>query len=79
MLATVVVIGATLAQVAWLKARRRKVDLMLWVSLVLVVVLGGATIYFRSETFIKWKPSVLYWAMGLALWLSPGCCSVATC
>ena len=33
---------------------------MLWVSLVLVVVLGGATIYFHSETFIKWKPSVLY-------------------
>jgi intracellular septation protein A len=71
LLATVVVILATLAQVAWLKARRQKVDTMLWVSLGLVVVLGGATIYFQSETFIKWKPSALYWAMGLALWLSP--------
>jgi intracellular septation protein len=71
LLATVVVILATLAQVIWLKARRHKVDTMLWVSLVLVVVLGGATIYFQSETFIKWKPSALYWAMGLALWLSP--------
>jgi intracellular septation protein len=67
----VVVIAATLAQVLLLKGRGRKVDAMLWVSLVLVVVLGGATIYFQSETFIKWKPSVLYWAMGLALWLSP--------
>jgi intracellular septation protein len=36
---------------------------MLWVSLALVVVLGGATIYFHSETFIKWKPTLLYWAM----------------
>jgi intracellular septation protein len=71
LLATVVVIAATLAQVAWLKAKGRKVDTMLWVSLGLVVVLGGATIYFQSETFIKWKPSALYWAMGLALWLSP--------
>ena len=71
LLATVVVIVATLAQVLWLKARRQKVDTMLWVSLGLVVVLGGATIYFQSETFIKWKPSALYWAMGLALWLSP--------
>ena len=71
MLATVVVILATLAQVAFLKARGRKVDTMLWVSLVLVVVLGGLTIYFHSETFIKWKPSGLYWAMGLALWLTP--------
>jgi intracellular septation protein len=71
LLATVVVILATLAQVAWLKLRGRKVDTMLWISLFLVVVLGGLTIYFHSDTFIKWKPSVLYWVMGLALWLSP--------
>jgi intracellular septation protein len=71
LLATVAVIVATLAQVAWLKLRGKRVDTMLWVSLVLVVVLGGATIYFHSDTFIKWKPSVLYWAMGLAFWLSP--------
>ncbi len=71
MLATVVVIVATLALVAWLKLSRRKVDTMLWVSLALVVVLGGLTIWFHSETFIKWKPSVLYWAMGMAFWLSP--------
>ncbi|MFM8770364.1 MAG: septation protein A [Rubrivivax sp.] len=71
LLATVVVIAATLAQVAWLKLRGRKVDTMLWVSLTLVVVLGGLTVWFHSETFIKWKPSVLYWAMGLSLWLSP--------
>jgi len=71
LLATVVVIAATLAQVMWLKSRGRRIDTMLWVSLVLVVLLGGATIYFHSETFIKWKPSVLYWAMGLSFWLSP--------
>jgi len=70
LLATVVVIFATLAQVAWLKARGKKVDLMLWISLVLVVVLGGLTIWFHNETFIKWKPSGLYWAMGLAFWIS---------
>jgi intracellular septation protein len=33
-------------------------------------VLGGATIWFHDPTFIKWKPSVLDWAMALALWLS---------
>jgi intracellular septation protein len=71
LLATVVVILATLAQVGWLKTRGRKVDPMLWVSLVLVVVLGGMTVWFHNQTFIKWKPSVLYWAMGSALWLSP--------
>ena len=70
LLATVVVIAATLAQVTWLKLSGRKVDLMLWVSLSLVVVLGGLTVWLHSETFIKWKPSVLYWAMGTALWVS---------
>lgn len=70
LLATIVVIIATLLQVATLKVLRRKVDVMLWVSLGLVVVLGGATIWFHSETFIKWKPSVLYWFMGLAFWVS---------
>ncbi len=67
LLATVVVIVATLAQIIWLKARGRKVDTMLWVSLGLVTVLGSATIYFHSETFIKWKPTLLYWLMGSAL------------
>jgi intracellular septation protein len=70
LLATVVVILATLAQVAYLKLRGRKVDLMLWVSLGLVVTLGGLTVWFHNETFIKWKPSGLYWTLGLVLWTS---------
>jgi intracellular septation protein len=70
LLATVVVIVATLVQVGLLMTRGKKVDLMLWVSLGLVTVLGGATIWFHNETFIKWKPSVLYWVMGLGFWVS---------
>ena len=71
LLATVVVIVATLAQVAGLLVRGRKVDLMLWVSLGLVAVLGGLTIWLHSETFIKWKPTLLYWVMGSAFALAP--------
>ena len=67
LLATVVVIVATLLQILWLKARGRKVDTMLWVSLGLVTALGSATIYIHSESFIKWKPTVLYWVMGASL------------
>ena len=70
LLATVVVILATLAQIVVLKLRGTKVDMMLWISLALVVVFGGATIWFHNETFIKWKPTVLYWAMGLSFWIS---------
>ena len=70
MLATVVVVIASLVQVAWLKARGKKIDLMLWISLALVVVLGGLTVWLHSETFIKWKPTGLYWAMGLSFLIS---------
>ena len=70
LLATVVVIVATLGASGMVKLRGQKVDLMLWVSLGLVVVLGGLTVWFHSETFIKWKPSALYWVMGLALAVS---------
>ena len=71
LLATLVTVAATMLQVAWLKLRGRRVDMMLWVTLSVVVVLGAATVYFHNETFIKWKPSVLYWLMGTTLWLSP--------
>ena len=70
LLATIVVIVATGLQVAYLLARRKKIDMMLWMTFVLVVVLGGATIWFHNANFIKWKPSVLYWGMGLAFWVS---------
>jgi intracellular septation protein A len=46
MLATVVGIAATAFQIAYLLLRRRKVDAMLWVSLIVIVFFGGATIYF---------------------------------
>jgi len=60
LLATAVAIIASLAQVGWLLARRRRVEPMLWVSLGVIVVFGGATIWLNDETFIKWKPSILY-------------------
>lgn len=67
LLATVVAILATFAQVGWLVMRRKKVDTMLWVSLAVIVFFGGATLYFRNPTFIQWKPTVLYWLFGSIL------------
>jgi intracellular septation protein len=70
LLATVVVMAATLVQIGVLLLMRRKVDTMLWVTFGLITILGGATVWFHDPTFIKWKPSALDWAMALALWLS---------
>jgi intracellular septation protein len=70
LLATVVVILATCAQIAWVWLRHGKVDTMLWVSLGLVVVLGGLTLVLRDDTFIKWKPTILYWVFAVTLLVS---------
>ena len=68
--ATAVAILATLCQVAWLKLRKQKVSGMLWTSLAIIVVFGGATLFLQDETFIKWKPTVLYWLFGVVLAVS---------
>lgn len=68
--ATAAAIVATLAQVIWVKYRHGKVDTMLWVSLVIITVFGGATLLLHDENFIKWKPSILYWFFASALLFS---------
>jgi intracellular septation protein len=65
--ATGVAIAATVAQIAWFRYSTGKVEPMQWLSLGIIVVFGGATILAHDETFIKWKPTVLYWMMALAL------------
>ena len=66
-IATAVAIGATFLQIGLLALLRRKIDAMLWISLGIIVVFGGATLVLRDETFIKWKPTVLYWLFATAL------------
>jgi len=65
--ATAVAIAASFAQIGWLWLRGRKIDGMLWVSLAIIVVFGSATLLLHDETFIKWKPTVLYWMFAIVL------------
>ncbi|MGZ8225015.1 MAG: septation protein A [Methylococcaceae bacterium] len=64
--ATAVVIVATTLQVgcAWFKYR--KVETMQWITLILVIIMGGATLYLQDEQFIKWKLSIIEWLFGSA-------------
>ena len=70
LLATAVAIAATIAQVAWVKWHHGKVDTMLWVSFAIIAVFGGATLLLHDETFIKWKPTILYWIFAATLLFS---------
>lgn len=64
--ATAVLIIATLLQVilTWIITRRLEKRL-LWM-LAAVSVFGGATLIFRDQTFIFWKPTVFNWVLALA-------------
>jgi intracellular septation protein len=70
LLATCIAILASFAQIGYLLLKKQKIDGMLWVSLIIIVLFGGATIYFHDEMFIKWKPTILYWCFGFALLIS---------
>jgi len=70
MLATIAVIFATLIQVVWAKFKHGKVDKTLWISALLIVVLGGFTLYLQDDTFIKWKPTILYWVFASTILVS---------
>ena len=65
--ATGVAIAASFVQIGWVMARGKKVEPMMWISLAIIVVFGGATLLLHNETFIKWKPTVLYWLFAVVL------------
>ena len=70
MLATVAVIIGSIIQIIWAKFKYKQVDKTLWTSAILVVLLGGMTLYFQNDAFIKWKPTVLYWIFTTVLLLA---------
>jgi intracellular septation protein len=64
--ATAVVIVATVIQVGVTWFKYRKVEVMQWITLALILVMGGATLYLHDEQFIKWKLSIIEWLFGIA-------------
>ncbi len=65
--ATAVVIVATFFQVLFSWFKHHKVETMQWVTLGLMVVMGGATLYLQDEQFIKWKLTIIEWLFGAVL------------
>ncbi|WP_198969123.1 septation protein A [Xylophilus sp. ASV27] len=65
--ATGIAIAATIVQIGYLRWRHGRIEPMQWLSLGVIVLFGGATLIAHNDTFIKWKPTVLYWVMGAVL------------
>ena len=65
--ATIAAISASLVQVLIVFLRGKKPEPMLWISLGVILVFGGLTVFLQNEMFIKWKPTILYWIFGSIL------------
>ncbi|WP_428033140.1 septation protein A [Amphritea sp.] len=65
-LATAVLIPATLLQMLYTWIKTHKIEMIQLVTLGLVVILGGATVLFQDKTFIQWKPTVVTWLFAAA-------------
>lgn len=59
--ATMVAIIASFLQVAVFWLINRSFDRMHLITLALIIILGGATLFFHDPVFIKWKPTGIYW------------------
>lgn len=65
--ATGVAIAATVVQLAWAYFARGKIEPMMWFTFVVVVIFGSLTLWLHDPAFIKWKPTIIYWGMALAM------------
>jgi intracellular septation protein len=68
--ATAVAMIASLSQVALYRLKFQRYEKTQLISLVIIMVLGGATLFFHNPWFIKWKPTGLYWLSAIVFFTS---------
>ncbi len=66
-LAVALGIALGVAQVGWEVARKKPIDTMQWVSLILVVASGTTTLITHDPRFVMIKPSLIYILVGVAM------------
>lgn len=71
LLATALAVVLGVGQIAFDVIRRRPVEALQWLSLGLVVVMGGATLVTHDPRFVMIKPTIIYLAVA-AVMLRPG-------
>lgn len=64
--ATAIAMLAAVLQVVFFRLKYQRFEKMHLISLAIIMVLGGATLFFHNPWFIKWKPTGIYWVMALA-------------
>lgn len=70
LLATLVIILATIAQNALYFAMHRRFERMHLITLAILLVFGTLTLFLKDPMFIKWKVSIINWGFALAFVVS---------
>jgi intracellular septation protein len=65
--AAAIAVGGGVARVVFLCRTRRRIDAMQWLSLALVIVLGGATMLTQSPRFLMLKPTIIHLAVAATM------------
>lgn len=68
--ATAVGMAATVLQVALYYLWTRTFERQQLLTLIIFLIFGSLTLYFHNPLFIKWKPTVLFWVMAAAFFIS---------
>lgn len=66
-IATMVLMAGVCLQVAFEYGKTRRVEKQTQVVFWVAIVLGAATLLFRNEAFLLWKPTVVNWLFSLIL------------
>lgn len=69
-IATLTAIATSAAQVGWSRYSSGKFEKLPLITLATLIILGSATLLFRNELFIKWKPTALYWVLAIIFFVS---------
>ena len=70
-MATTVLIIAYSLLILTLVITRKPIDNTTLFSWILITLLGGMTIFLHNDSFIKFKPTIVYWLFAIGFQLSP--------
>jgi intracellular septation protein len=69
-ISTGVLMAGLALQIVYEYLVHKKVDKKTWIVFWIAMLFGGATLLFRNELFIQWKPTVVNWFFASALIMS---------
>ena len=68
--ATAAAMVATLLQVIWHRYRTQRFEKLHLITLGVLLIFGGMTLLFKDDTFIRWKPTVVYAVLAALIFAS---------